>query len=163
MLTVAAVNVRCGAADEFDRGESTMTISAQVDTIVEWIDDNLNRSRYVLMILPVMGIPRHLQRLLAQYKGEYSGRYGMRARNGSNRRRATCATPTRRWRYFTPSMVFICSKPLRAFYPHVQPAASALIVKKAWPYALKCLISSETSAAGQANNIIFQRAEQQKP
>ncbi|KTL64381.1 transcriptional regulator, partial [Salmonella enterica] len=33
-----------GAADEFDRGESTMTISAQViDTIVEWIDDNLNQ------------------------------------------------------------------------------------------------------------------------
>lgn len=37
-----------------------MTISAQViDTIVEWIDDNLNQPlRYVLMILPVMrGIP----------------------------------------------------------------------------------------------------------
>lgn len=47
-----------GAADEFDRGESTMTISAQViDTIVEWIDDNLNQPLRIDDIARHAGIP----------------------------------------------------------------------------------------------------------
>ena len=58
-------------------GESMMTISAQViDTIVEWIDDNLNQP------LRIDDIARHagysiwlLQRLFMQYTGESLGRY----------------------------------------------------------------------------------------
>lgn len=60
-----------GAADEFDRGESTMTISAQViDTIVEWIDDNLNQPLRIDDIARHAGYSKwHLQRLLCSTKG----------------------------------------------------------------------------------------------
>ncbi|ABX22219.1 hypothetical protein SARI_02356 [Salmonella enterica subsp. arizonae serovar 62:z4,z23:-] len=66
-----------GAVDEFDRGESTMTISAQViDTIVEWIDDNLNQPLRIDDIARHAGYSKwHLQRLFMQYKGESLGRY----------------------------------------------------------------------------------------
>lgn len=77
-----------------------MTISAQViDTIVEWIDDNLNQPLRIDDIARHAGYSKwHLQRLFMQYKGESLGRY-VRERK-LNWRRATCATPTRRCMIF---------------------------------------------------------------
>lgn len=53
-----------------------MTISAQViDTIVEWIDDNLNQPLRIDDIARHAGYSKwHLQRLFMQYKGESLGR-----------------------------------------------------------------------------------------
>jgi AraC family multidrug resistance transcriptional activator len=58
-------------------GESSMTISAQViDTIVEWIDDNLHQPLRIDEIARHAGYSKwHLQRLFMQYKGESLGRY----------------------------------------------------------------------------------------
>ena len=58
------------------RGEH-MTISAQViDTIVEWIDDNLHQPLRIDDIARHAGYSKwHLQRLFLQYKGESLGRY----------------------------------------------------------------------------------------
>lgn len=104
-----------------------MTISAQViDTIVEWIDDNLNQPLRIDDIARHAGYSKwHLQRLFMQYKGESLGRY-VRERKLS----ATCATPTRRCMIFVSSMVLIRSKPLRAFLPARSTCRQALIVKK---------------------------------
>jgi AraC-like DNA-binding protein len=57
--------------------ESSMTISAQViDTIVEWIDDNLHQPLRIEEIARHAGYSKwHLQRLFMQYKGESLGRY----------------------------------------------------------------------------------------
>ncbi|WP_064360627.1 RamA family antibiotic efflux transcriptional regulator [Pluralibacter gergoviae] len=54
-----------------------MTISAQViETIVEWIDDNLHRPLRIDDIARHAGYSKwHLQRLFLQYKGESLGRY----------------------------------------------------------------------------------------
>ncbi|ENZ7209227.1 RamA family antibiotic efflux transcriptional regulator [Klebsiella pneumoniae] len=54
-----------------------MTISAQViDTIVEWIDDNLHQPLRIDDIARHTGYSKwHLQRLFLQYKGESLGRY----------------------------------------------------------------------------------------
>ena len=54
-----------------------MTISAQViETIVEWIDDNLHRPLRIDDIARHAGYAKwHLQRLFLQYKGESLGRY----------------------------------------------------------------------------------------
>ena len=54
-----------------------MTISAQViDTIVEWIDDNLHQPLRIEDIARHAGYSKwHLQRLFMQYKGESLGRY----------------------------------------------------------------------------------------
>lgn len=54
-----------------------MTISAQViDTIVEWIDDNLHQPLRIEEIARHAGYSKwHLQRLFMQYKGESLGRY----------------------------------------------------------------------------------------
>ena len=54
-----------------------MTISAQViDTIVEWIDDNLHQPLRIDDIARHAGYSKwHLQRLFLQYKGESLGRY----------------------------------------------------------------------------------------
>jgi AraC family multidrug resistance transcriptional activator len=54
-----------------------MTISAQViDTIVEWIDDNLHQPLRIEEIARHSGYSKwHLQRLFMQYKGESLGRY----------------------------------------------------------------------------------------
>lgn len=54
-----------------------MTISAQViDTIVEWIDDNLNQPLRIDVLHCHAGYSKwHLQRLFMQYKGESLGRY----------------------------------------------------------------------------------------
>ena len=71
-----------------------MNISAQViDTIVEWIDDNLHQPLRIDDIARHAGYSKwHLQRLLLQYKGESLGRY-IRERNCCWRR-ATCEIPT---------------------------------------------------------------------
>ena len=52
-----------------------MTISAQViDTIVEWIDDNLHQPLRIDDIARHAGYSKwHLQRLFLQYKGESLG------------------------------------------------------------------------------------------
>ena len=52
-----------------------MNISAQViDTIVEWIDDNLHQPLRIDDIARHAGYSKwHLQRLFLQYKGESSG------------------------------------------------------------------------------------------
>lgn len=52
-----------------------MTISAQViDTIVEWIDDNLNQPLRIDDIARHAGYSKwHLQRLFMQYKGRVWG------------------------------------------------------------------------------------------
>ena len=52
-----------------------MTISAQViDTIVEWIDDNLHQPLRIDDIARHAGYSKwHLQRLFLQYKGEAWG------------------------------------------------------------------------------------------
>ena len=57
--------------------ESIRTISAQViDTIVEWIDDNLHQPLRIDDIARHAGYSKwHLQRLFLQYKGESLGRY----------------------------------------------------------------------------------------
>lgn len=58
-------------------GDRCMTISAQViDTIVEWIDDNLHQPLRIEEIARHAGYTKwHLQRLFMQYKGESLGRY----------------------------------------------------------------------------------------
>lgn len=54
-----------------------MTISAQViDTIVQWIDDNLHQPLRIDDIALHAGYSKwHLQRLFMQYKGESLGKY----------------------------------------------------------------------------------------
>ena len=73
-----------------------MTISAQViDTIVEWIDDNLHQPLRIDDIARHAGYSKwHLQRLFLQYKGESLGRY---IREGSCCwPPAICVTPIQR-------------------------------------------------------------------
>ena len=57
-----------------------MTISAQViDTIVEWIDDNLHQPLRIDDIARHAGYSKwHLQRLFLQYKGEPGALYSRR-------------------------------------------------------------------------------------
>lgn len=76
-------------------GDSSMTISAQViDTIVEWIDDNLHQPLRIEEIARHAGYSKwHLQRLFMQYKGESLG--GVISVNASCCwRRAICVNPT---------------------------------------------------------------------
>nr|ACK77677.1 RamA [uncultured bacterium] len=63
------------------KGEAAMTISAQViETIVQWIDDNLHQPLRIDDIARHAGYSKwHLQRLFLHYKGESLGRY-IRAR-----------------------------------------------------------------------------------
>ena len=50
--------------------------SGQIDTIVEWIDDNLHQPLRIDDIARHAGYSKwHLQRLFLQYKGESLGRY----------------------------------------------------------------------------------------
>ena len=69
-----------------------MTISAQViDTIVEWIDDNLHQPLRIDDIARHAGYSKwHLQRLFLQYKGESLGRY---IRRSCRWPPAICVTP----------------------------------------------------------------------
>ncbi len=72
-----------------------MTISAQViDTIVEWIDDNLHQPLRIEEIARHAGYSKwHLQRLFMQYKGESLGRY-IRERKLLLAARDLCVNPT---------------------------------------------------------------------
>lgn len=70
-----------------------MTISAQViDTIVEWIDDNLHQPLRIDDIARHAGYSKwHLQRLFLQYKGESPG--AIFAKGSCCWPPAICATP----------------------------------------------------------------------
>ena len=70
-----------------------MNISAQViDTIVEWIDDNLHQPLRIDDIARHAGYSKwHLQRLFLQYKG---GKSRALASVNCCWRRATCEIPT---------------------------------------------------------------------
>ena len=69
-----------------------MTISAQViDTIVEWIDDNLHQPLRIDDIARHAGYSKwHLQRLFLQYKGEPGALY---SRGSCCWPPAICVTP----------------------------------------------------------------------
>ena len=69
-----------------------MTISAQViDTIVEWIDDNLHQPLRIDDIARHAGYSKwHLQRLFLQYKGEPGALY---SRKEACWPPAICVTP----------------------------------------------------------------------
>lgn len=107
-----------------------MTISAQViDTIVEWIDDNLNQPLRIDDIARHAGYSKwHLQRLFMQYKGESLGRY-VRERKLKLAARDLRDTDQKVYDIVS-SMVLIRSKPLRAFLPARSTCRQALIVKK---------------------------------
>jgi transcriptional regulator GlxA family with amidase domain len=70
-----------------------MTISAQViETIVEWIDDNLHQPLRIDDIARHSGYSKwHLQRLFLQYKGRVWG--AISANVSCCWRRAICAIP----------------------------------------------------------------------
>ncbi len=102
-----------------------MTISAQViDTIVEWIDDNLNQP------LRIDDIARHAGIL----GGTCSAFYAVQRRSlGRYVRERKLKLAARDLRDTDQKVYDIClkyglirGKPLRAFYPHVQPAAVRL-------------------------------------
>ena len=67
-----------------------MTISAQViDTIVEWIDDNLHQPLRIDDIARHAGYSKwHLQRLFLQYKGESLGRHIRERKQAAGRPRS---------------------------------------------------------------------------
>ena len=107
-----------------------MTISAQViDTIVEWIDDNLNQPLRIDDIARHAGYSKwHLQRLFMQYKGESLGRY-IRERK--------LLLAARDLRDTDQKVYDIClntdsirSRPLRVFSPVRSASRRALIAKK---------------------------------
>lgn len=94
-----------------------MTISAQViDTIVEWIDDNLHQPLRIDDIARHAGYSKwHLQRLFLQYKGESLGRY-IRERK-LLLAPAICATPISGSTISASSMALIRNRPLPASLP----------------------------------------------
>ena len=94
-----------------------MTISAQViDTIVEWIDDNLHQPLRIDDIARHAGYSKwHLQRLFLQYKGESLGRY-IREK-GCCWPPAICATPISGSTISASSMALIRNRPLPASLP----------------------------------------------
>lgn len=138
-----------------------MTISAQViDTIVEWIDDNLNQPLRIDDIARHAGYSKwHLQRLFMQYKGESLGRY-VRERKLKLAARDLRDTDQKVYdiclKYGFDSQQTFTRIFTRTF--NLPPGA----YRK--EYALKCLIGQRKPAPpDKANDIIFQRAEQQKP
>ncbi len=125
-----------------------MTISAQViDTIVEWIDDNLNQPLRIDDIARHAGYSKwHLQRLFMQYKGESLGRY-VRERKLKLAARDLRDTD-QKGMIFVSSMVLIRSKPLRAFLPARSTCRQALIVKKSMAVRIEMFNRpAKTSAA----------------
>ena len=94
-----------------------MTISAQViDTIVEWIDDNLHQPLRIDDIARHAGYSKwHLQRLFLQYKGEpgalYSRKEAAAGRPRSARHRSARSTIS------ASSMALIRNRPLPASLP----------------------------------------------
>ena len=103
-----------------------MTISAQViDTIVEWIDDNLHQPLRIDDIARHAGYSKwHLQRLFLQYKGESLGRY---IRERKLLLAAMISRDTdQRVTISASSMALIRNRPLPASLPDLQSAAGRL-------------------------------------
>ncbi len=94
-----------------------MTISAQViDTIVEWIDDNLHQPLRIDDIARHAGYSKwHLQRLFLQYKGESLG--AIFAKGSCCWPPAICATPISGSTISASSMASIRNRPLPASSP----------------------------------------------
>ena len=92
-----------------------MTISAQViDTIVEWIDDNLHQPLRIDDIARHAGYSKwHLQRLFLQYKGRAWG--AIFAKGSCCWPPAICATPISGSTISASSMALIRNRPLRVF------------------------------------------------
>ena len=103
-----------------------MTISAQViDTIVEWIDDNLHQPLRIDDIAHAGYSKWHLQRLFLQYKGESLGRY-IRERKLLLAARDLRDTDQRVYDICPLSMALIRNRPLPASLPDLQSAAGRL-------------------------------------
>ena len=100
-----------------------MTISAQViDTIVEWIDDNLHQPLRIDDIARHAGYSKwHLQRLFLQYKGESLGRH-IRERKPLLAARDLRDTDQRVYDICL-KYGLICNRPLPASSPDLQSAA----------------------------------------
>ena len=94
-----------------------MTISAQViDTIVEWIDDNLHQPLRIDDIARHAGYSKwHLQRLFLQYKGRAWG--AIFAKGSCCWPPAICATPISGSTISASSMALIRNRPLPASLP----------------------------------------------
>lgn len=94
-----------------------MTISAQViDTIVEWIDENLNQPLRIDDIARHAGYSKwHLQRLFMQYKGRVSD--ATSASVSCCWRRGICANPTKKYTISVCATVLIRSRRLPASLP----------------------------------------------
>lgn len=107
-----------------------MTISAQViDTIVEWIDDNLNQPLRIDDIARHAGYSKwHLQRLFLQYKGESLGRY-IRERKLLLAARI-CVSPTKKCMTFVCATGLILNRPLPVFSPARLTSRRAPTAKK---------------------------------
>ena len=93
-----------------------MTISAQViDTIVEWIDDNLHQPLRIDDIARHAGYSKwHLQRLFLQYKGRAWGAIFAKELLLAA---AICATPISGSTISASSMALIRNRPLPASLP----------------------------------------------
>lgn len=125
-----------------------MTISAQViDTIVEWIDDNLNQPLRIDDIARHAGYSKwHLQRLFMQYKGESLGRY-VRERKLKLAARDLLDTDQKVYDICL-KYGFDSQKPLRAFLPARSTCRQALIVKKSMAVRIEMFNRpAKTSAA----------------
>ena len=108
-----------------------MTISAQViDTIVEWIDDNLHQPLRIDDIARHAGYSKwHLQRLFLQYKGESLGRY-IRERKLLLAARDLRDTDQRVYDICLKYMALIRNRPLPASLPGPSISRRALYRKE---------------------------------
>ena len=99
-----------------------MTISAQViDTIVEWIDDNLHQPLRIDDIAHAGYSKWHLQRLFLQYKGG-----AIFAKGSCCWPPAICATPISGSTISASSMALIRNRLYPRLYPDLQSAAGRL-------------------------------------
>ena len=102
-----------------------MTISAQViDTIVEWIDDNLHQPLRIDDIARHAGYSKwHLQRLFLQYKGEHGALY---SRGSCCWPPAICVAPIAGLRYLPEVWLRFATDLYPRLHPDLQSAAGAL-------------------------------------
>ena len=102
-----------------------MTISAQViDTIVEWIDDNLHQPLRIDDTLAMPGIRNGIcNGCFYSTKGEPGALY---SRKEAAAGRAICATPISGSTISASSMALIRNRPLPASLPDLQSAAGRL-------------------------------------
>lgn len=104
-----------------------MTISAQViDTIVEWIDDNLHQPLRIDDIARHAGYSKwHLQRLFLQYKGESLGRY-IRERKAAAGRPRSARHRSAGLRYLPEVWLRFATDLYPRLHPDLQSAAGRL-------------------------------------